>query len=335
MDARPRRNQHTAARGGVWSRRGPDVNALPTERWDVRDLPPAERVEGWHDALGLTHRQFDVRVPAPETFRASVTRRHLGDLALVDCTVDPSSGRRGRRELAVDPGWAGVLVIVAGRERVTQAGRDLLLGPGDCVVWDGDLAADFEVLEPLRKRTLLLPRERVLGHGSPIPAHIPAGSPHGRLLAGYLEMLARELDDLDGPACTAAANAALELLRAVVAPPERTDLRTFLLPEVRSWIEARLHDPRLTPSDVAAAHAISVRTLHALFEPTGESLGGFLRRRRLERARDELLARPDATVTQVAFRWGFRSAAHFSRAFRAAFGVSPSELRVERRAAVR
>ncbi|MHB8694564.1 MAG: helix-turn-helix domain-containing protein [Solirubrobacteraceae bacterium] len=301
----------------------------PTETWDTKTLSAAERVDGWHDALSETHLLFDVGVPLPAraSFHAALTRRRLGELALVDCAVDPCRGRRGRHELSVDPGWAGVLVVRSGRERVSQAGRELLLGPGDCVVWDGDRPVDFEVLEPLRKRTLLLPRQRVLGLGGAIPAHIPAGSAHSRLLSGYLDMLSRELDQLDGPACAAAANAALELMRAAVAPHAGADLRTFLLPEVQGWIQARLHDPGLTPGAIAAAHAISVRTLHALFQPTHESVGAFIRRRRLERAREELAERPDVTITQVALRWGFPNAAHFSRSFRAEFALSPRELR--------
>ncbi|WP_354700700.1 Transcriptional activator NphR [Paraconexibacter sp. AEG42_29] len=305
------------------------MTTRPTETWDTRGLSSAARVESWHDALAETHLRFDVAVPQPAraTFEAELTRRRFGELALVDCAVDPCSGHRGRRELAVDPGWAGVLVVGAGRERVSQAGREMLLGPGDCVVWDGDLAADFEVLEPLRKRTLLLPRERILGLGGSIPVHIPAGSAHSRLLAGYLDMLSRELDHLDGPACAAAANAALELMRAVVAPRSGGDLRAVLLPQIHRWIEARLHDPRLNPREIAGAHAISVRTLHALFASTDESVGGFIKRRRLERARAELLELPGAAVTHVALRWGFPNAAHFSRCFRAEFAVSPRELR--------
>lgn len=300
-----------------------------TETWDTHGLGAAARLESWHDALAETHLRFDVAVPQPAraTFNAELTRRRFGELALVDCAVDPCTGHRGRQELAVDPGWAGVLVVGSGRERVFQAGREMLLGPGDCVVWDGDLAADFEVLEPLRKRTLLLPRERVLGLGGSIPAQIPAGSAHSRLLAGYLDMLSRELDHLDGPACAAAANAALELMRAVVAPRMSGDLRAILLPQICRWIEARLHDPRLCPRDIAAAHAISVRTLHGLFASTDESVGALIKRRRLERARAELLELPDVAITHVALRWGFPNAAHFSRCFRSEFDMSPRELR--------
>lgn len=300
-----------------------------TETWGTHGLSATSRVDQWHDALGETHLRFDVAVPQPvrATFNAELTRRRFGELALVDCTVDPCSGHRGRQELAVDPGWAGILVVGAGRERVSQAGREMVLGPGDCVVWDGDQAVDFEVLEPLRKRTLLLPRERVLGLGGSIPAHIPGGSAHSRLLAGYLDMLSRELDHLDGPACAAAANAALELMRAVVAPHAGGDLRAILLPQIKRWIEARLHDPHLSPREVAATHAISVRTLHSLFAATDESVSSFIKRRRLERAHAELLELPDVAITQVAQRWGFPNPAHFSRSFRAEFDISPRELR--------
>lgn len=305
------------------------MSIRPTETWSTDGLPSGARADLWHDVLAETHLRFDTVVPVAQrpTFTAEVTRRRFGELALIDCEVDPCTGHRGRQELAVDPGWAGVLVIGAGRERVRQAGREMLLGPGDCVMWDGERPVDFEVLEPLRKRTLLLPRERVLGLGGDIPKHVPAGSAHSRLLSGYLDMLSRELDHLDGPACAAAANAALELLRAVVALQPGGDLRTVLLPQIRRWIEARLHDPGLSPTDIAAANAVSVRTLHALFASTDETVGEFVKRRRLTRARDDLLEHPDVTITRVAVRWGFTNAAHFSRSFRAEFGVSPRELR--------
>jgi AraC-like DNA-binding protein len=58
-------------------------------------------------------------------------------------------------------------------------------------------------------------------------------------------------------------------------------------------------------------------------------VAGWVRQRRLERCRRDLLdpasaARP---VSAVAARWGLVNAAHFSRAFRAAYGLSPVEYR--------
>jgi transcriptional regulator GlxA family with amidase domain len=67
--------------------------------------------------------------------------------------------------------------------------------------------------------------------------------------------------------------------------------------------------------------------VHRLWAQEGsETLGRHILRRRLERARADLEHGAD-TVTQVAFRWGFRSPAHFSRAYRRHFGAAPSEHR--------
>ena len=57
-----------------------------------------------------------------------------------------------------------------------------------------------------------------------------------------------------------------------------------------------------------------------------------IRTRRLERARRDLVDRSlsDESIHQIASRWGFVSKSHFSRAFRAAYGQSPSDFRRER-----
>ena len=80
---------------------------------------------------------------------------------------------------------------------------------------------------------------------------------------------------------------------------------------------------------IAAAHHISLRSLHQLFHDEGLTVAGWIRRRRLECCRRDLsdpalAARP---VAAIAARWGFSSAGDFSRAFRAAHGLPPAEYR--------
>jgi len=65
----------------------------------------------------------------------------------------------------------------------------------------------------------------------------------------------------------------------------------------------------------------------------------WIREKRLDRCRRDLgdPALASETVFSIAVRWGFTSQAHFSRLFRATYGVTPSELRhelLERRMAV-
>jgi AraC-like DNA-binding protein len=79
--------------------------------------------------------------------------------------------------------------------------------------------------------------------------------------------------------------------------------------------------------DVAAQVHLSERQAARLFAAsTGESLLAHLRRLRLERAADRLLA-GSATVTAIAADAGFYDRRHFSRHFHDYFGVSPSEYR--------
>jgi AraC-like DNA-binding protein len=105
--------------------------------------------------------------------------------------------------------------------------------------------------------------------------------------------------------------------------------RRALQARIHDFIQQRLADPGLTPETIAAAHGISTRHLYKLFEEQGLTVAAWIRERRLERCRHDLtdprlLSRP---VQGVAARWGFSDPAHFSRLFRAAYGVSPRSYR--------
>jgi AraC-like DNA-binding protein len=115
--------------------------------------------------------------------------------------------------------------------------------------------------------------------------------------------------------------------RAEKVPPETRE--RALLQHIHAFIEARLGDPGLSPGSIAAAQFISVRYLHKLFETQQTTVADWIRRRRLERCRRDLLdptlrAEP---VGAIAARWGLTNPAHFSRLFRGAYGVPPSAYR--------
>jgi AraC-like DNA-binding protein len=74
---------------------------------------------------------------------------------------------------------------------------------------------------------------------------------------------------------------------------------------------------------------ISVRQVHRLFAAEGLTFGSWVREQRLRRCRDDL-ADPrhcHHTVAEIAARWGFRSPAHFTRAFQSRYGITPADYR--------
>jgi AraC-like DNA-binding protein len=228
----------------------------------------------------------------------------------------------------------GFQFVCKGIETVREGARVLALTAGDVVMWDGHTPTDVEIVEPFHKRTLLFPRERVLAV-CPRLAELRALPPlddsgPARLLVRYMNALALEQPDLEPAAAMAAANAALELLRATVepcVPSSRAAAREAMRAEIRRYVRTRLQDPDLGPASIARAYAISVRALHALFEDVDESVAGLVRSERLARCLEDLQRPNGGSVTDIAFRWGFCDAAHFSRVFKRAFGATPSDVR--------
>ncbi|WP_259313984.1 helix-turn-helix domain-containing protein [Capillimicrobium parvum] len=301
-------------------------------------MPDPTALDEWSDVLAATHLRFDVSSTShtPEDFSAAVTRRRFGGLALVDCASSPWLGHRDD-DLVGDQTTpvVGFQVLRKGVEAVRAPGQGPIeLHPGDMIIWNGWQPVEVEVVEPFQKRTLLFPRDRVLAvcprfeeieDLPPLRDSAPA-----RLLVRYLNALALELPELDTPAGVAAADAALELLRAAVepgVPTSRESRRAALRAEIRRYVHSHLRDPALGPESIARAHAISVRALHAVFEDCDESVAGLVRHERLTRCMEDLQAPSGGSVTEIAFRWGFRDAAHFSRVFKREFGVSPSDVR--------
>ncbi|MGA9857967.1 MAG: helix-turn-helix domain-containing protein [Solirubrobacteraceae bacterium] len=310
------------------------------ERWRPRGVDTATRLRSWSEILATTHLAFEVQPTArtPQRFQAAVTRRPIGDLMLLDCAASPFRGHRSSAVIG-DHGEPhenvlGFQFVCRGVELVREGDRQLALTPGDVVLWDGLQPTEIEITEAFYKRTLLFPRDRVLSVCPRLGAleALPAlgSSPTARLLVRFMNALAAEMPGLDGAAGAAAANAALELLRAAVEPALPTDraaVRAAMRTEITRYIRTHLSNPGLGPASIARAYAMSVRTLHALFEDVDESVASLVRTERLARCLEDLRQPNGGSVTEIAFRWGFCDAAHFSRVFKREFGATPSDVR--------
>jgi AraC-like DNA-binding protein len=109
--------------------------------------------------------------------------------------------------------------------------------------------------------------------------------------------------------------------------------RTGRLQAVRAYVENNLAWRGLTPASAARAFGISVRQLHMLFKPTGTTFSRYVLSRRLERVRSQLALQPRRKIIDVAFSCGIESTTVFYRAFRNAFGTTPTAYRRSSRGA--
>lgn len=111
------------------------------------------------------------------------------------------------------------------------------------------------------------------------------------------------------------------------SPDSRAALRFGSLQAARNILTRDMHHPKLSPEYVASALGISVRQLHILFEPTGKSFSRTLMAMRLAEACRLLRSGPALAVTDVALACGFDSLSTFYRLFRAAYGMTPRDIK--------
>jgi len=91
-------------------------------------------------------------------------------------------------------------------------------------------------------------------------------------------------------------------------------------------IDAHLDDPALCPRQIAITLGISLRSLYRITSAESLTPAALIWSRRLQQARQRL-ASGAGSITAIAYQSGFKDGGHFSRAFRRAFGASPSAVR--------
>jgi AraC-like DNA-binding protein len=269
------------------------------------------------------------------------TTARLGRLRVVTVDGDPSPAPWTARLIAEeDDEYLVVMLLDGGVADIEQDGREIHLRPGDIAFCDSARPSRIMFHRPFRSTSLVLPRRLVGLREAGLRRLTATAVGPDTLLGSLLPPLLARLADT-AAACPpgtgeALARSIVDLLTVLIeerragGEAEAPTAAQAWLPRIRNHIDRHLADPDLTPEAVAAAHQISVRYLHRLFQAEDTTVGRWIQRRRLEECRRELARRDaaDRTVAAVARRWGFTNATHFSRVFRAAYGASPGEWRV-------
>ena len=307
----------------------------PRQIWSTRTLAASRQFDAFREAVSETHLPWDLPSRREAAFSGQIRQQAMAGGRVIECNCDPCEGRRGPAELhRSGDAWYGVLFILRGRERIRQGRAETWLAPGDFALWDSTRPIDFAVDGVLHKITLLVPH-RLLDGVLPqacdlVAARNPTDRGRGALFASHLRTLARHRRHIEPANVPGVFGATLDLLAATLLPRpehERHDRPSMHLVPVQQYILSNLGNSLLSPLSIARAHGISVRQLHRAFEHADMTLERWIWDNRLIRCRHDLLHQRDATISQIAFAWGFSDAGHFSRAFRAKFGLPPRDLR--------
>ncbi|MFF5173038.1 helix-turn-helix domain-containing protein [Micromonospora sp. NPDC000089] len=318
---------------------------------DTELVPPGERFGMWLDAVARTASPLLMRTAHADDFRARAEIIRLGSLQLVRYrypSLDAVSTAKLARRTEVDHFLLALTTTGTGTSG--QGGQHSVIGPGEFTFYDGSRphevghegddhgrSAAGSVVALIPYDALPLSRDRL----TPLLAGRMSGTEGvGGLLAHHITQLSAHPEQYHAADAERLGTVTLDLIatllgRHLVAEDEvpREVRRRALLAQVRGYVQRHLGDAALDPQQVADAHHVSVRTLHRLFEQEETTMAAYVRQLRLERCRRDL-ADPTLAhrpVHALAGRWGFRDKAHFSRAFRAAYGTTPQAYREAQR----
>ncbi|MFI1397540.1 AraC family transcriptional regulator [Streptomyces sp. NPDC020681] len=245
-----------------------------------------------------------------------------------------------------------VCEVIHGRVTVTSPGREVCcVGPGETYVLDPYRSFQVHWSPGARMMTVRLARETVeraaadaLGLDDPVRARFALGgaiSPQAALTwAGISAAVRREVlgEGIAGTnplvsthltQTTAALLVQTQRLITNGVDPQRTGIVSHAaVRRVMALVEERAEQPH-TLTDLAAAARVSPRALQEAFRRHLDTTPlGYLREVRLKRAHQDLVAAGrdgSATVSDVAYRWGFSNLGRFAAYYRERYGHPPSK----------
>jgi AraC-like DNA-binding protein len=306
-------------------------------QFSTDNLPRQERAQAWREAI--TRLRLPVgEAPPAEAFHGAVSCliSPLGmEFAVVDGSPQTISGRNPNQPAAV---W--LVVLLQGEATLSDDVSTVALDPGDIVYGPTGMNAALQLLTRFRIMFITAPRvaldHRLIAPLSLKIGRLPAASGLGHVFSGLLKATADTLDELTSDQLRPVELALTEFLVASLAAEGSPAAlggagaaRAAHLHRICQTIETLLAEPDLTLGRVADEDGISPRYLQKLFASANQSFSTYLRTRRLERCRLDLTSPMCAglSISEICFRWGFNGSAHFSRAFKDQYGVSPREYR--------
>lgn len=301
---------------------------------DARDRPDA--ATAYRQACAHL---FDITLLVPdEAFYNRMEGHNLAGMVLARCSGVPQRFERKLSHIAADAsdsimavlelksdGWRG---DYDGRPASSEMGAIRLIDmsrPFDMVT------QTYETVHLILSRAALEPQAAELDfHG----CVVSEASPSGHMLASHIQAVWKGAESMSAIDMTLAGKAAAALFSASIlahAAPAGDDIRPvekMLLATAQRFVVQNLSDPDLSPETVRRHLGVSRSLLYRVFESVG-GVSAFIQARRLDQAFDEILSdgAEQHTVAKIGYRAGFRSDAHFSRAFRGRFGMTPGRLR--------
>jgi AraC-like DNA-binding protein len=302
------------------------------------------RFQYFRDIVNSLYVPVGATSETPHDFRYCRTDRVLGDLSFISGMMTRMTISRTPRDVSrsESDGQMKLIVPLSGSVMFSQGKREAVIKPGQFYVDDPARPYEETVLEDLTYLAVLLPRHAVTSRVGPLDAVTAVGFgpelPHSKLARDFILSLSAVWDTVEEASATRLSSIAFDLITAALwergnrAIPSNNIYRSAQFQRAKAFIDEHLADPLLSLSMVAAAVGVSTRYVRYIFSERGFSYRRYVLQQRLARSARDLgdFHLAHRSVTIVAYSWAFADGAHFSRAFKAAYGMSPRDYRASK-----
>lgn len=305
---------------------------------DTSQVNPQDRLEAWGTVLSRRAVTFRPMSTDTKGVHGLLRGSQVGPLAVNYFQSSPQLIERTERLASrYEDDQCKVMLQLSGTSTVEQGGRRAQLRPGDLTLCDHGRPYTLRVDSQVRMVILLFPRPLLDASvdrlGTVTATCVSGDEAIGGVLSNYLTTVANRLDECSESTAHKLATHAVSLVDTLIEEmlelPAGEKPEPALLLRIQDYVDRNLSDPELSLDQIAIRHDVSRRYLYTLFAEQGETVARWIRDRRLQGCARDLMSQTFAghSVQAIAGRWGLRSAAHFSRMFKRAYGVTPSEYR--------
>lgn len=306
--------------------------------FDTASLPRRDRVRRWQRHITRNLIELAQVDMDGEPFSATCTTARFGDIAIADISCSRHVVERNRTNNAHAP-KASIFVslMLEGTGFLYQGSDCVVLSPGDVVVYDPARPYLHGFTSTVRQITFDLSADAFSCRLGPWNEDRPVviasdkgigARPSAALAASVRQVFGAEPQRLGGSA-ERIWSVVGEAIDAALPGRSLSQSAAREFERIKARCEAGLSEPDFDLDALCAELKLSRRRVQRRFQATGTTFRSWLRDRRLREAA-ALLSDPRFrhwSITEVANECCLFDRAYFSRAFRTAFGQSPSKWR--------
>ena len=307
--------------------------------YTTKKLLGHKKAELWRQFISETFVELDCNGMSKDNFFGELRARTIGGLGISQITTDAYDVFRTDSAISSSQNDDFIVSVqTSGSSTIRQLDREVILHPGDFTIYDSTMPYHLHFTNRLSQLVVKVPRKHLKKHlQSPetlTALHVKGGKGIAQVTTKFAQSLFDESDSIHEETQTQVAETFVSLLtssiREATSQIERAprNKATQLL-RIKQFIAQNLSNPQLDLSMIAQSQNISERYLHTLFESESSTPSRFIWNERLKSAQIDLsnLLLSHRSISEICFAWGFNDTAHFSRAFKKKFGLSPRAFR--------